>query len=237
MQTIKCLKCGQEFAAPNDEDLEISCPYCNAKIKITHVSTLDLVKSSCKKAYGKTTDFLKNHPKIAKGIFIGALAGLAAYTAKSEFDTLTADISEPDFISPELPEHEYSAPIAKPKELYVGTSTNASIEPTIYTDEEYHLLDKLSSGALNGDFGEPLLDNGYGSSLQLEIREGVPVRVKCGPGGKFFNGEENERWDSAPRVDTKWRTDDQKLFFLKKYGFLSDDEEVKAYSTKFKGKV
>ena len=233
MQTIKCLECGQKFAAPDDEDLEISCPYCNTRIKITHMSTAELIKSSCKKAHRKTTDFLKAHPRIAGGIFIGLIAGLCAYTVKSEFDTLTSDITEPDSSSPELSEPESSSPISQIKNV----SAERTIEPTIYTDEEYCLLDKLSSGALDGNFGEPLLDNGYGSSIQLEIRDGTPVRVKCGPGGKFFNGEENERWDSTPRVDIRWRTDDQKLFFLKKYGFLSDDEEVKAYSAKFKGEV
>lgn len=233
METIKCLKCGQEFAVPDDEDLETSCPYCNAKIKITHKSAFDLVSSSCKKACKKATDFLNAHPKLAGGIFIGVIVGLCAYSAKSEFDAITTNIPEPDLSYPDSSEHEYSPPIPQTE----NTSTDHSVEPTIYTDEEHRLLDKLSSGVLDGDFGEPLLDNGYGSSIQLEIRNGTPVRVKCGPGGKFFNGEENERWDSTPKVDTKWRTDNQKLFFMKKYGFLSTDEEVKAYSAKFKGKV
>ena len=233
MRTIKCQECGNEFAVPDDGYLEIACPYCNTKIRIAPMSKVQLVKDFCKKACGKTADFLRNHPNIIKGIFIGVVTGLYVYAANSEHDTPTADMTHLDSQFPEQPEPDYYMPSEQVQE----TSNTVSVEQIPYTDEECYLLEKLQSGVLNGKFGEPLLNNGYGSSIQLEVRDGIPVRVKCGPGGKFFNGEENETWESTPKIDIKWRTNDQKLFFLKKYGFLSDDEEVKAYSAKYKGRV
>lgn len=179
------------------------------------------------------TNFFEVHPKIAGGIFLGFMAGLGAYTIKSKLDTLTSNVIEPT-VQPQSPESP--APVHS-NSVVLKEDTPPAITPVVYTDEENTLLEKLRSGTLDGDFGTPLLDNGYGSSIQLEVNNGIPMRVKCGPGGKSFDGKENERWESTPRIDIKWRTDDQKLFFLKKYGFLSDDEDVRAYSKKFKGKV
>lgn len=110
-------------------------------------------------------------------------------------------------------------------------------DATSRTDEENRILSKLHSGALDGPFGKALPDNGYGSSLWFVIKNGVPMQMKCGPGGRFFNGKENETWESTPRVDIKWRTDERQLFFFQKYGWLSDDPDIRAYSAKFKGKV
>ena len=59
---------------------------------------------------------------------------------------------------------------------------------------------------------------------------------KQGPGGKFFNGKENERCEGALHTLQKWVTDDKKLQFLQKFGCLMKDEDVKAYSAKFKPK-
>lgn len=54
--------------------------------------------------------------------------------------------------------------------------------------------------------------------------------LKQGSGGKFFNSKENERYEGAMHQLQEWATDEQKLEFLKKYGWLMKDEAVKAYS-------
>ena len=46
---------------------------------------------------------------------------------------------------------------------------------------------------------------------------------------------ENERIPGK-REEERYDTDDRKLEFLQRYGWLMDDEEVRAYSAKFKPK-
>ena len=104
------------------------------------------------------------------------------------------------------------------------------------TEEELELLARLKSGELDGPVGNVCLDNGHGSTVWLEIKNGVPMQMKIGPGGNFFNNEENERWNSEPRVDYRWRTDDAKLFFLRRYGYRMDDPSVRIYSAKYRAK-
>ena len=104
------------------------------------------------------------------------------------------------------------------------------------TEEELELLFRLKSGELDGPVGDVCLDNGHGSTVWREIKNGIPIQMKIGPGGKFFNNEENERWNSKPRVDYRWQTDDAKLFFLRRYGYRMNDPSVKVYSTKYRAK-
>ena len=104
------------------------------------------------------------------------------------------------------------------------------------TEEELELLSRLKSGELDGPVGDVCLDNGHGSTVWREIKNGIPIQMKIGPGGKFFNNEENEHWNSEPRVDYRWQTDDAKLFFLRRYGYLMNDPFVKVYSAKYRAK-
>lgn len=104
------------------------------------------------------------------------------------------------------------------------------------TEEELELLSRLESGELDGPVGNVCLDNGHGSTVWYEIKNGIPIQMKIGPGGKFFNNEENERWSSEPRIDYRWRTDDSKLFFLRRYGYRMNDPSVRAYSAKYRTK-
>lgn len=57
--------------------------------------------------------------------------------------------------------------------------------------------------------------------------------VKVGKSTRFFNGKENERIPGK-RTEERYDTDDRKLEFLQRYGWLIDDPEVRAYSAKFK---
>ena len=103
------------------------------------------------------------------------------------------------------------------------------------SDEEKNLLAKLASGLLDGDVGGSVETTG-GSTVWFEIIKGIPTQLKQGPGRKFFNGKENEHFDGALTVKGKWKTDDQKLAFLQKFGWLINDDDAKKYSAKFKPK-
>lgn len=100
-------------------------------------------------------------------------------------------------------------------------------------DEEKRLLEKLKSGILDGRVGKSF-SFGAGSTSWFEIRNGEPARYRKGPGGKFFNGKENERYEGTTRITKKYKTDDEKLGFLQKYGYLMDDEDARNYSRKYK---
>ena len=73
-----------------------------------------------------------------------------------------------------------------------------------------------------------------GSVVWTEIKDGIPIRYKKGPGGKYFDGKENVKFEGKKSIREKWETDDEKLGFLQKYGWLIDNDEVKDYSKKFK---
>ncbi len=103
------------------------------------------------------------------------------------------------------------------------------------TKEEKGLLAKLLSGALDGQVGDDLTTSG-GSTVWTTIKDGKPVRYKEGPTKKFFNGKENERISGVKHTLEEWNTDDEKLSFLQKFGWLMKDEDARKYSSKFKPK-
>ena len=101
------------------------------------------------------------------------------------------------------------------------------------TIEEKTLLSKLASGALDGCVGNDLTTSG-GSSIWKVIKNGVPVMLKQGPGKKFFDGKENIKIDGVLHVLQEWSSDEQKLEFIRKFGWLMNDTAVRTYSAKFK---
>ena len=101
------------------------------------------------------------------------------------------------------------------------------------TKEEICLLKKLASGTLDGRVGGDLTTSG-GSSIWKVIKNGVPVMLKQGPGKKFFDGRENIKIDGVLHVLQEWSSEEEKLEFLRKFGWLLKDAAVKAYSAKFK---
>ena len=101
-----------------------------------------------------------------------------------------------------------------------------------FTNEERDLLDKLNSGMLDGRVGDVYYVGN--SSVWKEIVDGVPTEYKKGPGGKFFNGKENEGYEGVLHVKKRWKSDKDKINFLRKYGFLMLDSAVRSYSGKFK---
>ena len=65
------------------------------------------------------------------------------------------------------------------------------------------------------------------------IKDGEPVSYRQGESERFFNGKENERIPGK-REEEHYDTDERKLEFLQRYGWLMDDEAVRAYSARFK---
>jgi hypothetical protein len=101
------------------------------------------------------------------------------------------------------------------------------------TKEEKKLLGKLASGLLDGIVGNDLTTSG-GSSVWMRIINGKPARYKQGPTKKFFNGKENEKIPGVLHVLEEWNTDEEKIGFLRKFGWLMDDVDVRNYSAKYK---
>ena len=102
------------------------------------------------------------------------------------------------------------------------------------TSDHKRLLAKLASGILDGMVGDERVYRGYKNVYCGKyIKDGEPVSYREGESTRFFNGKENERIPGR-REEEHYDTDEKKLEFLQRYGWLTDDEEVKAYSAKFK---
>lgn len=102
------------------------------------------------------------------------------------------------------------------------------------THEELNLLKKLASGVLDGMVGREKVYSGHKNVYCGKyIKDGEPISYREGESNRFFNGKENERI-SGKRDEYHYDTDDRKLEFLQRYGWLMDDEDVRAYSAKFK---
>jgi hypothetical protein len=103
------------------------------------------------------------------------------------------------------------------------------------TTEEKNLLEKMKSGVFDGRVGNDLTTSG-GSTVWTTIENGEPTRYKQGPGGKVFDGKENVRYDGKLHTLETFSTDDEKLGFFQKFGWLMDDDDAKKYSANFKPK-
>ena len=104
------------------------------------------------------------------------------------------------------------------------------------TIEEKRLLEKLASGILDGMVGDEKVYHGYKDvTCWKYIKDGIPVSCREGESKKIFNGKENERIPGK-RVEDRFDTDERKLLFLQRYGWLIEDVEVKNYSAKYKPK-
>lgn len=105
------------------------------------------------------------------------------------------------------------------------------------TREEKNLLEKLYNGLLDGEVGREYVCGNYKKVYVGKfIKDGVPVSYREGEGSKFFNGKENVHIPGK-RVEEHFDTDEKKLGFLQRFGWLIQDEDAKSYSAKFKGKV
>ena len=101
------------------------------------------------------------------------------------------------------------------------------------TLEEKQLLERMINGELDGIVGNTLTTSG-GSTVWTEIINGIPKQFKKGPGGRFFNGRENEHYEGVLHTLQQWKTEEEKIQFLRKMGWLIKDTAAKMYSAKYK---
>lgn len=79
--------------------------------------------------------------------------------------------------------------------------------------KDKELLENLEAGKYDGVFNRSSFGGGDWS---IRVEDGSPTKTKY-YSQKFFNGKENER-NSWNKVET-FDTDDEKLYFLKHYGY------------------
>ena len=103
------------------------------------------------------------------------------------------------------------------------------------TKEEKELLKRLATGALDGFVGNDLTTSD-GSTVWKAIKNSIPTIFKQGPSKRFFNGKENERIEGVLHILEEWSSDERKLEFLQKFGWLMNDKAVREYSAKLKPK-
>ena len=101
------------------------------------------------------------------------------------------------------------------------------------TIEEKHLIDRFHAGQFDGMVGNMFETTG-GSLVWTEIKEGKITRYKQGPGGRFFNGRENEHYSGVLHIIAEFSTTPEILSFFQKFGWLMQDKEANIYSAIFK---
>ena len=102
------------------------------------------------------------------------------------------------------------------------------------TSEENHLLERLANGEFDGTVGDDFVTGSYRKVYHWKIiKDGVPVFIREGESTRFFNGRENETLPGK-RTEQRFETNEQKLDFLRRFGWLIPDKEAQEYSTRFK---
>lgn len=94
--------------------------------------------------------------------------------------------------------------------------------------EEY-LLEKLSSGQLDGKIGKDFKTGRYKKvTYSYWVKDGIPYEIRESPGFRSFDNEES-KWIDGKRIKTEYRTDSEKIAFIQKLGWKFDDQEIKDY--------
>lgn len=99
----------------------------------------------------------------------------------------------------------------------------------LFSEEEQRLLNELKAGKFDGRVGDSVETSG-GISYWMVIKNGIPVMYKRMRGGDIFNEPKAERYDSETKVSNRWKTDVEKLAFLKQYGWLMEHSDAVKYS-------
>ncbi|MEG2379968.1 MAG: hypothetical protein RSB77_07110 [Bacilli bacterium] len=98
------------------------------------------------------------------------------------------------------------------------------------------VLEKLSKGLLDGPVGDDFITGDYAKvTLRKIIKDGIPQILRFGADSKYFNNKENIRVPGKESVQLL-DTIAEKIEFLRKFGWLINDPDVKAYSALFKPK-
>ena len=215
--------------------------------------------SSLDKKENKTWKWIKEH-KVQIGIgltiiVMGTIYFISSNISNDDADDEQAEIPDkpsikfPDDIRKTITSFPDVPPAHEPEETTctpiksnlnadnkISSDLNARKEKIVITDEERKLLDRLESGELDCTVGNEFYTSG-GSTVTKIIKDGVPKKIKEGPGSKVFNNRENEYHPGKLTTLKTWSGEEEKLLFLRKYGFLMNDDEVNSYSAKFKGKL
>lgn len=98
------------------------------------------------------------------------------------------------------------------------------------------ILEKLHKGLLDGVVGNDFVTGGRAKvTYRKIIEDGVPMILRFGADRKYFDNRENVR--IAGKITSEvFNTSQEKLYFLRKYGWLMEDSDVIAYSALYKPK-
>jgi len=100
--------------------------------------------------------------------------------------------------------------------------------------QEKKLLKKLNDGELDGFVGDDFYPEG-GSRVYTLIKKGKIKRYQRKADRKYFDGKENVRIPGKLLELESWDTDEEKIGFFQKFGWLMKDEDAQDYSSNFKG--
>lgn len=99
-----------------------------------------------------------------------------------------------------------------------------------FTMEENELLNRMAVLELDGMVGKEYSILGCVGAW-TGIVNGIPTRFREGPTKKIFRGGEVIREPGELIVEKEWRTEEDKLAFLRGHGFMMTDEAVKRYAS------
>lgn len=98
------------------------------------------------------------------------------------------------------------------------------------------VLEKLNKGLLDGLVGDDFVTGDYAKvTFRKIIKDGIPQILRFGADSKYFDNKENIRVPGKESVQLL-ETIAEKIEFLKKFGWLINDLDAKAYSALFKPK-
>ena len=102
------------------------------------------------------------------------------------------------------------------------------------TSEERSLLDRMAAGEFDGSVGD-ILEYGTHKTVYCGkyIKDGIPVSFRQGEAERFFNGKENE-YIPGKREEERFESEERKLEFLQRFGWLMEDAAVREYSKNYK---
>ena len=98
------------------------------------------------------------------------------------------------------------------------------------------VLEKLNKGLLDGLVGDDFVTGDYAKvTFRKIIKDGIPQILRFGADSKYFDNKENIRVHGKESVQLL-ETIAEKREFLKKFGWLINDQDAKAYSALYKPK-
>ena len=98
-----------------------------------------------------------------------------------------------------------------------------------FTIEENELLNRMATGELDG-FVSPGIMYRNCDSILLVIQNGIPTKYRQSPNTVFMKKGIIVREFGKMEVLQEWRTEEEKLLFLRAFGDRMDDDDVQDYA-------